>query len=584
MQSVIQLNRSGPGRGRIVDSLITAHHLESDTNSLAAHSEPRWCLLVSRFAHKRTESFRLRAMAAGQRNREMVENTKSDDFHLLRDVSWFSNLATLGLAVPSGLEFQAGLNYKATALMNANNGLALIAPRIMPVLDPWFRPAVLANHTFREQVLAGGKSVPVRLALEQADGSVFTFSTDIFPAEHNQAAGNFTYIERFIKGLLWSRGGFRIYFDGPGALAEELRKRWQGTIAGRFDSNMVGERMFDHALELVHTRDLPTERGQTRQLGRHFDGCRIGFDLGGSDRKVAAVLDGRVVFSEETVWDPCPQRDPQYHFDGIIDSLKKAAAHLPRVDAIGGSAAGVYVNNHVKVASLFRGVPNDLFQRRVKDLFLEIRKSWNNVPFEVVNDGEVTALAGSIALKKNAVLGIAMGTSTAGGYVNAEGNITSWLNELAFVPVDFNPAAPVDEWSGDYGCGSQYFSQQCVGRLLDVAGVDLPFELGLPEKLKHVQELMPTGDYRAAKIYETIGTYLGYGIAHYADFYDFQNVLILGRVTSGEGGDLIINGAKHVLQTEFPELVAEIAFHVPDEKDKRHGQAVAAASLPAVKR
>ena len=267
-----------------------------------------------------------------------------------------------------------------------------------------------------------------------------------------------------------------------------------------------------------------------------------------------------------------------------MDSLKKAAAHLPRVDAIGGSAAGVYVSNRVKVASLFRGVPAEVFQRRVKDLFLEVRKAWNNVPFEVVNDGEVTALAGSIALKKNAVLGIALGTSTAGGYVTADGKITSWLNELAFVPVDFNPNAPVDEWSRDYGCGAHYFSQQCVGRLLAVAGIESPFDLALPEKLKHVQKLMSEGDDRAAKIYQTIGTYLGYALAHYADFYDFQNVLILGRVTSGEGGDLVIHGAKHVLEIEFPDLSRRIAFDVPDEKDKRHGQAVAAASLPEIEK
>jgi predicted NBD/HSP70 family sugar kinase len=298
---------------------------------------------------------------------------------------------------------------------------------------------------------------------------------------------------------------------------------------------------------------------------------------------VAAVIEGKVVFSEETTWDPYFQPDPQYHYDGIMDSLKKAAAHLPRVDAIGGSAAGVYVNNRVKVASLFRGVPPDVFSKRVRDLFLEIRKAWNNIPLEVVNDGEVTALAGSMSLGKNRILGISLGTSTAGGYVNAEGNITTWLNELAFVPVDYNPQAPTDEWSGDYGCGVQYFSQQCVGRLLAPAGIEVEPKLPLPEKLQQVQKLMDQGDDRARRIYQTIGTYLGYAIAHFSDFYDLENVLILGRVTSGPGGDIIIAGAKEVLKVEFPELTGKVAFHIPDEKEKRHGQAVAAASLPKVK-
>jgi len=466
--------------------------------------------------------------------------------------------------------------------MNVNNGLRLIAPRVTPVLDPGFRPAVLANRAFREEARATGGAVAVRLGLEQTDGTVSHFSTQVFPEGHPQAAGNFTYLERIAKFLLWSRGGFRIHLDGPAPLAAKLAAHYRETPTGKFDSNLVGERMFDHAIEVVHTKDLPPERRGAASLGRHLEGCRIGFDLGGSDRKAAAIIDGKVVFSEETTWDPYFQADPQYHYEGIMDSLRKAAAHLPRVDAIGGSAAGIYVNNRVKVASLFRGVPLDVFNKRVRDLFLDIKKAWNNVPFEVVNDGEVTALAGSMSLSKNRILGISLGTSTAGGYVNAEGNITSWINELAFVPVDYSLQAPTDEWSGDHGCGVQYFSQQCVGRLLAPAGIEVDPKLALPEKLKRVQKLMEQGDYRARKIYETVGAYLGYGVAHFADFYELENVLILGRVTSGPGGDFIIAGAKEVLRVEFPELTGKIAFHIPDEKDKRHGQAIAAASLPSI--
>jgi predicted NBD/HSP70 family sugar kinase len=411
---------------------------------------------------------------------------------------------------------------------------------------------------------------------------VFHFATEIFPDHHPRAAGNFVHVERLVKFLLWSRGGFRVYIDGPQALADRLQKHFRETPTGKFDSHLIGERVYDRPIEVVHTASVPPERATTQPLGRHLGGCRIGFDLGGSDRKVAAAIDGKVVFSEETVWDPYHQPDPQYHFDGIMDSLKKAAAHLPRVDAIGGSAAGVYVNNRVKVASLFRGVPADVFDRRVKNLFFEIQKAWNGVPLEVVNDGEVTALAGSMSLDRNAVLGLALGTSLAAGYVTRDGNITSWLNELAFAPVDYHPDAPRDEWSGDYGVGAQYFSQQAVGRLLAPAGIRVDDTLPLPEKLKHVQELMAKDDPRARKIYETIGTYLGYAIAHYADFYDCDHVLILGRVTSGRGGDAIIDCAKEVLRAEFPVLAKQIAFHVPDEKDKRHGQAVAAASLPKI--
>jgi predicted NBD/HSP70 family sugar kinase len=289
-----------------------------------------------------------------------------------------------------------------------------------------------------------------------------------------------------------------------------------------------------------------------------------------------------VVFSEEIEWHPVVESDPQWHFDQIMDSLTRAAAHLPRVDAIGGSAAGVYVRNQVRVASLFRGVSSDLFDRRVKGLFLELRQAWHNIPFEIVNDGEVTALAGSMALEDNAVLGIAMGSSEAAGYVTPEGTITSWLNELAFAPIDYQHQAPVDEWSGDAGCGVQYFSQQAVGRLARTAGLDFPAEMPLPEQLKQVQALMRKSDPRAAAIYRTIGVYLGYGAAHYASFYPIRHILILGRVTTGEGCDLILAEARRVLAVEFPALASRVAFHVPDEQTKRHGQAIAAASLPAV--
>ncbi len=461
-----------------------------------------------------------------------------------------------------------------------NHGLPLVRPQIVPPLDPAFRPAVLANRAFLAAVKAFGNPQPLRLALEQADGSVFHHATEIFAEGRPGAAGNFTCIERLVKFLLWSRGGWRIHLAGSAQLATQLQNHFRETATGKFDSHIIGEKIYDRPIEVSSPRELPPPRAATQPLGRHLDGCRIGFDLGGSDRKVAAVIDGRVVFSEETVWDPYFHPDPQYHFDGIMDSLQKAAAHLPRVDAIGGSAAGCYVNNRVKVASLFRGVAPELFDQRVKNLFFEVQHAMGGVPLEVVNDGEVTALAGSMALGQNAVLGLAMGTSLAAGYVTRDGGITSWLNELAFTPVDFRADAPRDEWSGDHGVGAQYFSQQAVGRLLAPAGIEAEAQLPLPEKLKLVQALMAQGDERARKIYQTIGTYLGYSIAHYADFYDFDHVLILGRVTSGQGGDVIIAGAKEVLRAEFAELAKRIAFHVPDEKDKRHGQAVAAASLP----
>jgi predicted NBD/HSP70 family sugar kinase len=328
--------------------------------------------------------------------------------------------------------------------------------------------------------------------------------------------------------------------------------------------------------------DAPESKEISVKLGGNLDGCRIGFDLGGSDRKCSAVIDGKVIYTEEIEWDPYFQKDPHWHKIEIMDTLKRAAKKLPRVDAIGGSSAGVYVDNKVRVASLFSGVSEENFEKYVVNMFLDIQKEWNNIPFVLVNDGEVTALAGAMEINDSAVLGISMGTSMAVGYVNPEGNITDWLNELAFAPIDYKDDAPADEWSGDIGCGVQYFSQQAVARLAPLAGIKFDKKMPFPERLIEVQNLMKNGDERARKIYETIGTYFGYAIAQYSEFYDFRNLLILGRVTSGNGGNLILSTAEKVLRSEFPELAGKVKFKTPDEKNKRHGQAVAAASLPAI--
>lgn len=479
----------------------------------------------------------------------------------------------------TGLHRKAGLNSLVGRMIPLER--FLVAPQVVPPLDPGFRPAALAQRAY-----AAAAKVPVTVALEQADGSVFHHAFRVLEETHPDAViTNRFFMERLARFLLWAWGGWKLTIAGPAHLAEGLREYYRDTAVGRFESETIGRRIYDHPIEVVSARslaDLPQAKANTTPLGRHLEGCRIGFDLGGSDRKVAAVQDGKCVFSEEIVWDPYFQKDPQYHIDGIMDSLHRAAAHLPRVDAIGGSAAGVYVNNRVKVASLFRGVPPDLFESRVKELFLELRRVWKGIPFDVVNDGEVTALAGSMALKSNAVLGVAMGTSTAAGFVTPEGNITSWLNELAFVPVDYRLGSPVEEWSGGEGSGALYFSQQAVGRLLNPAGIQVDAKLGLPEKLKHVQSLMAAGDARAARVYETIGVYLGYALAHWSEFYSVRHVLVLGRVMTGAGGDLILRNAQSVLRQEFPDLARRLDFPTPDEKDKRHGQAIAAASLPVL--
>lgn len=461
-----------------------------------------------------------------------------------------------------------------------NDGLQ-IRPAHRPVLDGGFVPAVLWNRAYQARVEAEGGR-PLGLALVRPDGTAFRWDGRVLAAGGGNDRLTAKYVERVVKFLLWQKGGSRILVAGAPDVAAGLAGLYRAGGRQEFDWGFIGEKIFGEHITVraVEAAELPRETAATIELGRHLDGCRIGFDLGGSDRKCAAVIDGEVVFSEEVEWNPYFESDPAYHLEGIHDSLRRAAAHLPRVDAIGGSSAGVYVNNEVRAASLFRGISAEDFEQHIRRIFFTLRERWGGVPFEVVNDGEVTALAGSMGLGTNAVLGVAMGTSQAAGYVDPQGHIKPWLNELAFAPVDYRDDAPRDEWSGDIGCGAQYFSQQAVARLAPAAG----FEFGampFPEQLVRVQEAMRAGDGRARRVYQTIGTCFGYAVAHYAAFYEVGSLMVLGRVTSGEGGEVIIAGAEEVLAAEFPEL--QVKLVVPDEKTKRHGQAVAAASLPEVR-
>ena len=445
-----------------------------------------------------------------------------------------------------------------------------------PPLDQGFQPAIRVNRNYVAAVRKTGQIVPLVIGLEREGGLVSRFETVVFPGAD---AATLQYVERTVKFLLWARGGWKIFIGGPQVIGEFIRKTYSPTGARKFDCKLMGAAYGKKLQVVVTTPDkVPANTEMEIVAGGHLKGCRIGFDLGASDYKVSAVKDGEAVFTEESPWDPKSQPNPEYHYHHISAALHRAAAHLPRVDAIGGSSAGVIVDNEIRVASWLRAIPKKDYPKAA-GVFKRIQKEWN-VPVLVMNDGDVTALAGALSLRKKGMLGIAMGSSEAGGFMDKQGRILGWLNELAFAPVDYNPAAAADEWSGDKGVGALYFSQQAVNKLLPAAKIKLPEKMGQPERLKEVQALMARGDARAAKIYETIGMYLGYTIPLYAEFYDYQHMLILGRVTTGIGGDIVITKALEVLKKEFPEIAKKVQIHVPDEKSRRVGQAVAAASLP----
>lgn len=457
------------------------------------------------------------------------------------------------------------------------------APRILPPGDPGFRPPILAWRRYAAAVAAAGGGIPIRIAVEREGGLRSCFSASILPPRPETAPATLRLVERIVKFLLWSRGGWRILLQAPPEIGLPIREAYAPSGVRGFDAALMS-RVYgrDFAVNIVDEASCPDGGERAQALGGHWDGCRLGFDLGASDFKLAAVRDGETVFTAEIPWQPQTQPDPAYHYARLQEGLKAAASRLPRVDAIGGSAAGIYIDNQVRSASLFRGVPPDVFEREVQPMFLRLRREWG-VPLEVVNDGEVTALAARLSLDQPAVLGLAMGSSQAAGFIDAAGTLPGWLDELAFAPVDIRPDAPADEWSGDRGVGANYYSQQATARLAPAVGIELPAGMGLPERLVKVQDLMARGDERAARLFETIGIYLGYTLPWYELFYDFRHVLVLGRVLTGRGGDIIVRQAAHVLAEDFPETAERVTIHVLDEKSRRIGQAVAAASLPVLK-
>lgn len=451
-------------------------------------------------------------------------------------------------------------------------------------LDPKFSPLALEYRDYQAAVSQSGGGVPFAVRIIRTEGLYSSYSLNLLQ-EGVDDKRTIKLVDRLVKSLLWVRGGYKIITAGSAKVYEHLKAAYQAGGSRAFDADFMAtvyERPFEVESSL-DVEEISHSNENASSIGKHLNGCRIGFDAGGSDRKVSAVMDGETLYSEEVVWHPKVTKDPNYHYEGILSAFKTAASHLPRVDAIGVSSAGVYIDNKAMVASLFIAVPREEFDSKVKNIYINAAKEIGDVPLVVANDGDVTALAGAMGLNVGQVLGVAMGTSEAGGYVDEQMRIMGWLNELAFVPVDLSEEAMVDEWSGDIGCGVKYFSQDAVIKLAPAAGIDVSSAPTPAEKLKIVQKEMTDGNPEALKIFETIGVYFGYAIAWYSLFYQISQVLIMGRVTSGVGGDLIIKKAQETLEKEFPELASQMKLSLPDEKARRVGQSVAAASLPEVK-
>ena len=445
-----------------------------------------------------------------------------------------------------------------------------------PKLDPGFIPFGVWMNAYEK-----GAQKEIAIAVERNEGFVSVRRAKIHGSAE-MAEADYRFVERYVKFLLWSIGGFRVSVCGCSDIAKRLQKAYSADGERAFDYDFF-QKLYERPLEIV---DLPLEQcpqsnESPRPIGGHLDGCRIGFDAGGSDRKVSAVIDGEVVYSEEVVWHPKKNPDPNYQYEGILDSFRTAASKMPRVDGIGVSSAGVFIGNAPMISSIFYCVPRERWDE-VKTVFDRAAAAIGDVPIVVANDGDVSALAGAMGMNCGNIMGLAMGTSEAVGYVDQDKNVLGWISELAFAPVDLSEDAMQDEWSTDFGVGCKYFSQDAVIKLAPRAGIELDESLTPAEKLKVVQKLMEESDERAKAVFHDIGIYLAYTVVQYCRFYHIEHLMLLGRVMSGKGGDEILATCQAVLAAEFPEIAKQVEVMLPDENTRRVGQSAAAASLPAI--
>lgn len=477
----------------------------------------------------------------------------------------------------------------------------LVRPKIPAPLDPNFCPLVLAKKNYMKMV--GGSPQSVEWALPRADGCA-RYKLPVFADSHEDMECSVYLAGVLIQEMIWQRSAKCLMLAGPKKCCEMLKAAFSKGGAYEYEimsmPNVCGTPDVAFEVKIVDVKDLPTGKDTPQVCGKDANGCRLAFDLGKSDIKTVAVKDGEVLYSKETEWD-VTNVDPDYHYKAIVDALNLAKASLPKVDAVGGSATGtVSGDNEATWCDIFPNVPPDVYKAKVVDIFKRMAKEVaGDVPLKVINDGEVTALAAVQKIGKGSILGISMGSSEGGGYANEDGNLNGWINEMCYIKLDLNPEAPTDPWTKGChrGISHMYLGQRGATKLAAKAGVKVPENYVYPHPdmctikhedhaqcLKLIQEAMkdPAQEPKVRQLYETVGVYLGYGLAQYCEFYKIDHVMILGRVSKGKGGDLMLDVAKKVLMAEFPQF-GHIQFHTADDHFKAVGQCIAAAALPTVK-
>ncbi len=434
------------------------------------------------------------------------------------------------------------------------------------LLDKDFKPMIDSFESFQREA-----KEPITLTIKRGEEVVFPFTMRIT----SNFDKSYFYVKRILLSLLWMVGGEKILYHGSSLFYHYLEKRFQKDeeILSSFKEM---KKIYSRPISFERVEETPKRKDKNNPFRISFTGCRIGLDLGGSDRKAIALKDKKILYSEEILWSPKEQSDPLYHYLGMLDSLTRAKKHLPHVDGIGISTAGIVENNELLLGALYAKVPEEKKQKEARHVFVNLMKEhFPSIPFQVQNDGDVSALGASALYHKNKVLGLSLGTSLAGGYVK-DSSLNGWINELSKVPIDVSKKARKHCVLGMEGAASEYLSQKGIVFLLEKNGLSL--EGDLPHKLLQIQKLAEEGDPLVLKGYHDMGAYLGSAIRYFSLFYDIESVFLLGRVMSGKGGKILLETALENLR----EKKIRIDIFSASEAFKRLGQAYIAASLPDI--
>lgn len=447
----------------------------------------------------------------------------------------------------------------------------------IPPLEPDFVPIML----WTKEYLAEARDA-FAVAITGENGRRAVTRTRIRNDGKHQEADRF-YVRHLVKSLLWLYGGYRVTIIGAKTMYDYLNEIFSREGAGHFEIEFM-EKVYGQSFHMENLIAIPRENATPRFMPKHLNGYRIGLETSNSNRHVVAIANGRVVYNEEVLWHPSEESDPDYHYRGIMDSIHSAARRLPRIDGIGIASAGVHFDGEVRDGTLFRSISPEDFDQKIRTVFTRVATAMNCNNLHILNEGDVSALSCAMSLDFDGILSLSMGSTQATGYIDNDGNVSNWLNELAYIPIDINPDAVQEVDSGDRGCGVDYFSRGGLLRLARLAGIYLRPDQNEAEQVRSIQVKAELEETKAVQVFQSLGVALGHTLGYYHSMYQFQCVLLLGRIMAGAGGDLVFNAAQKVLAEEYPIVASQIIISLPEENNQRVSHAVAAATLPEIQR